>query len=231
MAIIIELENRDFTPYLERHWDTLTVDRYSKSALTGQLKATLTATGLDEEIWRFIETLRCSVKLHDTETAKVVWVGFISAVEIISSTGVKYTVDIETMANTVSVMYDYIDVEYNTGTDTHTESIAEYGIKERLLSASEVNVDEAESVRQGELDRSHYPGGALPEFGGCNPESRAVIECSGWFETLNWRYYEVHKGEFNVDPCYEEGALDTGYKDVYLGKIAQFEWCGMTFPN
>jgi len=80
--ITVSFENRDFSPYIPEHWETLEVGRYSKNAVGGCKRATLTATGSPENMWEFVEMLRCPVYLFDTERAERVWWGLIHGVSV-----------------------------------------------------------------------------------------------------------------------------------------------------
>ena len=187
--LYVEFKNRDFSDYPSRHWEKIVVEKYSKAAVGGCLNATISAYGSEDDLWQFVEMLRCGITIHDDERAKPVWWGYISKVEVFSNTGVRYGVDLYPMYNEVRATYTEPE---NETTDWATDTISEtaYGTKQLTLSATDKDKDEAENYRDIELERLKYPA-RLPLIFNKDQEiqARAVLHCKGWWSTANWKYY------------------------------------------
>jgi len=195
MTIGVGFYNRDFSEYTGRHWDSIEVNRYSQSAIGGPLQASFDVYGSEEDIWKFIEMLRCPVNLIDQERAQIVWWGYISKVDIYSTSGIKYGVSLDKMSNKLAVAYTYNFERETTGWATDTDSATEYGTKEIMLSTNDKTAGQALQYRNVELDVRKYPSRLPIQFASRRDTAMARIECLGWLSTIAWKYYANDGGK------------------------------------
>jgi len=202
-------ENRDFTPYIPHHWDKLEVDWYSKNVIGGPKAASINVQGTEQQLWEFVEMLRCPVYLSD-ERPERVWWGYIHEVEIHTEGGLVYGVSLDSMANNAAVCHTYQKDEAKTEYSNDSDSSDEYGTKDVNLRAREITSDLALQLRNTELARRKYP---IPVIkGGSSGGSYAVLKCRGWYDTLDWRYYLQGSGK----EAYEE--YDSSYGSREIGE-------------
>lgn len=193
MTLSAQFYNRDFTERAVSPWRSVDVLRHSWAAQGGPKRARLQAIGDDIALWEFIEMLRCPVVISDSERAVPVWWGFIEEVTIISG-GSKITASLPGMANSIAVAHSTGTERFTTTYATNSDSVAEYGQKDLLLNARDVTDDQAQDYRDTTLERRKYPPVSIPlkAIGG---QSYAEIECRGWDDTLEWRYYATAAGK------------------------------------
>ena len=186
-------QNRDFSDRFQTHWDTLAVERYSKDAIGGPKRATLRATGSKMNIWEFVELLRCPILIWDNVLAKFVWWGLVHEVKI-QVGAMRWGVSLDTMSNNLAVAYTYLRVRNTTAYSSDSESIAEYGTKDILLSGSDISEAEALAKRDTALASRKFP---IPVFSttGRPVDPSVTVKCRGWFDTLKWRYYNNQSGK------------------------------------
>lgn len=176
---------------------TFTVDRLSTHYQIGSKEATLTAQGALTDISALEQILRYGVEIYDSQGD--LWQGYVSAVKI-QRGAMTLGLSLDDMANKVAVAYSYIAPGDNTTgyrkTTTWVEdadSIATYGTKQLLVSASGLTDEAAEARRATELGLRKYPV-SMPTFGAYgflegNALTTVTIECRGWFYTLDWKHY------------------------------------------
>lgn len=211
MTVSVRFENRDFEPYPHEHWESLEVVKYSKAAIGGSKKAVINAFGSREDIWEFVEMLRCPVYIMDTQRAMDAWVGYINRVTIYDE-GVSWSVSLDQMANKIAIAYSYNFQRFTTAWASNTESQSLYGVKELLLTAREKSTSTAETLRNKELSKRKYPP-VEPAFGK-RKESRlrARIDAKGWFNTLGWKYYSQDEGSETYED-FGQGQREIGEDD------------------
>jgi len=207
MTIGVEFYNRDFSEYIGRHWESIVVNKYSQSAIGGPLKASFDVYGSEEDIWKFIEMIRCPVNLVDQARSETVWWGFISKVDVYSTTGIKYGVSLDKMSNKLAVAYTYNFERETTGWATDTDSSTEYGTKEILLSTNDKTAEQAIQFRNVELDVRKYPSRLPIQFASRRDTAMARVECLGWLATVAWKYYANDGGKV----AYEMSGNSTRY--------------------
>lgn len=195
--------NRDYSPVLQLDLE-YEVQKYSRSAMGGSKSATIEATGNINNLYRLIELLRCPVILYDKYEYER-WCGIITSVDV-SYNNTTFGVDIKTMFNKVAVAYTIDNIRYTTAWSSDSDSTAEYGIKELLLSKSKISEASALQNRDRQLQATKYPTGAPKPYSG--KDFKATIKCSSWLSTLAWRYYNNAVGK----ESYEE--FGTGGREI-----------------
>lgn len=206
----VTIQNRDFSDRPQTHWDTLFVDRYSKNAIFGSKRATIRATGSTMDIWEFVEVLRCPVRIWDNELAKYVWWGYVNEVKIRDG-ALNWGVSLDTMYNNIGVAFTYLRVRKTITFSSNSDSTTEYGTKDILLSASDISVAKATAKRDAALAAKKFPIPTLRTTGG-DASASVTLECRGWGETLDWRYYENLKGKESYE-VYGRSVREIGEDD------------------
>ena len=194
MTIDVQFSNRDFSDYPAQHWDSIQVNKYTKHAVGGCMLAELDVFGSDDDIWRFVDMIRCPVKFVDSERGEAVWWGFIAKVEIYSTSGAIFGVDIDKMANRVALAYTYGGERFTTDWVEDADSVAEYGQKDTLFTATERSETMADRTNTTRLNQTKYPTRLPLRFGREQKTARARILCHGWVATLAWTYYANDEG-------------------------------------
>lgn len=191
---------------------TFSVERLTWRAMGGPKLAQVRARGRREDVWGLLNLLRCPVLIYD-ETAKSKWWGMAKSVEVQES-GVSVKVSLDSMANRVRVYYGSLSgagiIGEQAVTDwvEDTDSSGEYGDKERQGHLSQATDEQAEAYAAAILGRVKYPVASY-SFESLQ-EVSALIECMGWWDTLEWVFYEQLNGK--------EGYEDVGYGVQSLGK-------------
>ena len=225
MAIGVRFFNRDFSDYIGKHWDAIEVKRYTTGAIGGSLQGGFDVYGSEEDIWKFVEMLRCPVRFYDEEMGgKDVWWGYIDKVDIYSTSGIRYGVDVDTMSNRIAVAYSYNYERETTGWGSDMGSRTEYGTKELLMSASDQTAEQALQYRANRLEALKYPIRQPITFGGARDKAFARIRCLGWIATVAWKYYANDSGKISFEKI---DASDPGY---LLGNGLK-DYCAQSFKS
>ena len=171
------------------------VQRYSRSVQGGPNTATISAFGSFEALYNLAQKLRCGVVISDAQ-GRDVWWGYLDGVEI-NTKGLRLSVGLAGMWNTVYVQYTDDVTATTTAAGTHAASIASYGTKEIIVSAADLaSSTAAEAMRDRLVEFYGLP--RVERTPSSNPEFMAVLNCAGWWNTLNWRYY-TNAGVDTVD--------------------------------
>lgn len=193
MTFYVEFLNRDFTARPKYPWKNVTVDRYSKAAIGGPKIATLTIEGSENDLWELAEMMRVPVIINDNKTSEPVWWGYIESVTL-HINGIKRKVSIRNMANRVAVAYTANKGRETTTFAADADSVNEFGKKEVLMSAVDLTSTEADSFRDTVLDQRKYPTMSVP-LAASGGKNFAQVKCRGWWETLDWQYYNNAAGK------------------------------------
>lgn len=200
--------NRDFTRRVAFPWASVEVQRYSFHAVGGPLSATIYAYGDRLALWEFMEMLRCPVIIYDNLRGKPVWWGKLADVKV--SDEKMQTVSIEDMWNNVQCRYTNNLEPKETAFAGHTDSINTYGQKDVAVLGNDLELDQAEQLRDTELERLKYPQVSKPEI--ATGASMAQLTCRGWWDTAKWQYYSTDEGK----EAHEE--IDTSYYGREVGE-------------
>lgn len=210
----VRLYRRNFSDLAVQPDVIFTVDRYVHSTMGGPKTATIQASGKLEALFELVNHLREPIEIIN-DKGDCVWWGYISDLFINTDIG-SYGVDLETMTNHVAVAYNDQDVRYTTPWSGDADSMAEYGIKELLLSRSDVTEANALQTRDVTLANSKHPIPVLKFSRGA--EGTATINCIGWLNTLEWQYYQNLTGKEGYEEV-GQGGREIGEDD--RPKLAQ----------
>lgn len=178
--------NRSYANIIKLPLDYI-VERYSWGAIGGPKNASILAFGNIHTLNKLSGYLRYSVNIISPHKG-VVWYGYIDAVDIYSS-DFQSSTNLSNMWNSVHVQYtDGNGVSTLTAAGTVARSVSEYGTKELVISAADIDTSAAAvDLRDRYLDYYGLPRAErLPVRGG---QTYAMLTCSGWFNTLDWKYY------------------------------------------
>jgi hypothetical protein len=213
----VTITKRDFSapqPADKFRW---TVERLDWKAIGGPSLARLRVhagrgqAGL-ARLWELAGMLRCGVTVSDDLPA---WWGYLSAVELHWGARV-VRVSLEDMWNRLGVMY-YSYTPTNLNGDRMTtsiigsaESVGMYGSKERMFSSGKrMTAAQAAAYASTLLGRYGLPvqssriepttgAGAGAEAAGAEGvtggDPYAIVECRGWWDTLDWKFYFDERG-------------------------------------
>lgn len=168
--------------------------------------------------------LRCGVRVINA-AAEPVWWGYLARIEV-QHGALASVIDFRKVANRVAVQYWQRQAELEwQGEKTFTDwaedphSIAQYGVKERVLFLNSLREDQAVAARDTWLAAMSQPfaqAGTLPasnETG--KDEIRVRLVCRGWWETIGWRYAHLFDGY--------EGFAKTGQSQHNFGRYANID--------
>ncbi|KKK84268.1 hypothetical protein LCGC14_2785070, partial [marine sediment metagenome] len=118
-----------------------------------------------------------------------------------------FSASLHNMANRIAVAYSYQNKRFTTSWEQNTESDAEFGQKDLLLSQREKSATMAAQFRSTELDNRKYPL-MDPAFTSRTKKFEAKVYLKGWMDTLDWRYYSQDEGNI----IYEE--IGAGEREI-----------------
>lgn len=181
---------------------TFTPARFSAVAMGGNDSAEIEVSGPEAALHQLRNWLRYRVEIWGD--AGLVWEGFVDNI-MLSLGGVSVSVGTEKMYNAIQVIYSYTgdDGGSETGeTDwgTDAQSIAEYGRKEAIHSSGgEVTAEAATTLRDTVLAGAAKATAPIISLEGGTEQASAILQCSGRYHQLEWRYhtdtggYEAHE--------------------------------------
>jgi hypothetical protein len=188
----ILLYQRDFTDLAVQPDVNLEVERYSRSVFGGPKQAIIQATGKAEELFELVNQLRAPIEIINN-TGDCVWNGYVHSVSINTVIGT-YNVRLDSMSNNIAVAYtDSDNLRHTTDWASDTGSKDEYGTKELLLSKADITDGDATQTRNVYLENSKYPTSTI--MFGRGGLGTAVLNCYGWYKTLEWKYYKNLTGK------------------------------------
>jgi hypothetical protein len=176
-------------------------------------------------MWGLADLLRCGVMVQDAHGPA--WWGYVSGVEIHAGARVA-RVSLDALGSRVSVRYrplsptGYSGADQYTGWHTDAESARVYGIKERMFFLPQAGEDEASAYAAAMLkkvgkpqftpgvDRAAGTEDAASAEDAAGEQPYALLECRGWWETLDWRFYKEERGLIeNIRPGADQKFGDT----------------------
>lgn len=227
MRLSVRFLNRDFSePLATPAGMTYGVSSYSWHAIGGPELANITAYGPERGLWELVEKLRCPVEIEDAR-GEVVWWGYVATVRV-RVNRLAFSVDLDTMFNRVAVAYSLIEPGSQTpgvrATTTWTQdddSVAVYGSKELLVSLSGATATQAEAIRTMVLAARRYPvPGVEPSLAEEEGSLSAVLQCRGWWQTLDWQYYSNPNTQ-NVETTDQIAAIVTAEGQFLTGAVIE----------
>jgi len=215
----IELYDLTGLPWLPPAGITITPETISASALGGCKDARIRITGPAVALRETLRLLRYDVRIRNP-LGQLVWWGYVHEVSV-TVAGSTDSLSLSDMYNNVRIIYavedeDGAPQDKETAAATNAESIARYGTKEMLYSAGDADATSAEKLRDKFLALHAWP--LSPDEGASGgDEDEAIIECRGWWNTLEWEYYADTSGREIYDTQNGEQAI--GWQ-VSSGEIA-----------
>lgn len=201
----VEILSRSFTSTLLVPRLDYRVESYEWDAMGGPDIARIEATGDENALWQLRRWLRAPITIVDDNGRKVWW-GYVREVTL-DVGGIQAGVSLEEMHNAIAVTHSAPEGE--AGSERRTtawaedpDSILEYGRRELLDSRGDLEANEAQARRDALLKEYRYPlqvtRPALSDGAG------AVIECAGWWRTLDWQLHS----RAGVSVVYDSGSLE-----------------------
>lgn len=200
----VNIGKRDFSGGLLTGGLAWVVERLNWRAVGGPWSARLRAySARVGELWNLAGLLRCPLTV--TGESGPAWWGYISAVEIHDRERV-VRVSLEEMYNSVGAEYrDFSPTEPNgagrrtvTAFVSDNQSILTYGTKKRVFRMGPALPSDAAAYAATMLAQHKGPmvtlAGDQLSAASFQPEVYAMIECRGWWESLDWQFYGDSRG-------------------------------------
>lgn len=167
---------------------------YSEEAQGGFRQAQVEVTGPDNALWALLRCLGYLVRIRNA-SGQAVWLGLIYECTL-RTAALEVGLSLDQMYNRIAVAYtatgpDGASRRGTTAWAENTESIARYGYKELLHTASDGSDSQAVALRDTLLATLSKPRAHLSLEGGA---PGATLRCIGLTETLGWRYYNQPAG-------------------------------------
>ncbi len=217
----VRLYARDFSRIVQSPIE-LRVERLSWKALGGPAEALLTGHPTSKD-W-----LACSAEwaldalarpvMVTNQTGETAWWGYVQRVEL-QENGLRLVYDLADVANRVCVEFWQPEPQLEwTGERTFTnwaddpDSQRIYGVKERIFRLRSMDESEALQSRDGLLAQFSRPQPHVSQVAAGQRLPRVRLVCSGWWETLDWRYARFNDGY--------QGFVKPGLTSQSFGRIA-----------
>lgn len=183
------------------------VQTISFNEVGGPRQATIKATGDRSALANTFDLLGCPVEVRNLY-GEAVWWGRITGVNA-GNEGVS----LDDMSNSIAIAYTTVD---GSGASTAAKttflqdalSVAEYGEKQLLKTASSISADAAAKMQASALAVKKYP--PVKNDISARTELSATLTCRGEWATLTWKYYSAAAiGVANWPGTGEYGVSDT----------------------
>lgn len=168
---------------------TFELESYTLRAQGGPAFADISARGQEEALGSLLGLLGYRV-LAVARDARAVWHGTVERVTVPSGKR-QISLSLDGMANRVAVAYTEDNARYTTAWAQDNDSVSFYGTRERLLSLSVGREQQAEAVRDTQLEILKQPAPSVTTEGG---NGKAVLSCAGYWQGLGRRYYTSTEG-------------------------------------
>lgn len=170
--------------------------RYESSAQGGPTWADIRVDGDAVSLWRVLNWLAYRVQIRDAMGVNVWW-GQVNEVELSIGT-ISLGVSLDTMANSVAVIWANNSTGGMTAYTADQNSIDKYGLKQLLISVNGVDESTAVLRRDWEIARRRYPTPTIRP--GSNGRVYASLRCEGWFRGIKRTYYTRDEGVVEYMP-------------------------------
>ena len=196
MTFTVTLQSRDFSRVILNDLEAKPI-RFSWSCYGGPNDALIHLNG---DLKRLIETtalLRSPIKIYGP-SGVAAWWGYVDKVTIHLS-GTRFSISLDDLFNRVKVSYTFSSPDhqlaaiYETAFAEDPVSKSEYGTKEKVLYYTNIDDDFALATRDTFLELHSFPHSQLDT----RIQSKNIyvsLHCSGWFQTLGWKYYTNSDG-------------------------------------
>jgi hypothetical protein len=201
MSFTIQFTQRDLLTQAPAPVAQLDIERLEWRAVGGPWQARIRASGASlEKLWQLADLLRYEVKI--TDALGPAWWGYVFGVEVHAGSQVA-RVDLANVWNTIRVRYQDDSpsqaggaVHY-TGWSSDAASIRTWGTKEITLDLGPATAADAAAYAAACLAKWKEPA-VVVEMDVRRAEHEdpfAILECRGWWETLDWMYYSQARGQ------------------------------------
>ena len=193
MSYTVKIEEPDFSNPIVGNFNINPV-YFSWSAYGGPHIAHLKLTGSLRSLIAALRLLRSPVTVYANITTPVWW-GYVREV-IIYFGNLQMMVTLDQLFNRVKVQYSFLSPDNHLADQSETDwtedlgSQTLFGTKELIIHRSKIDDDFADNLASTFLDNHAWPETELSQSHLDDPTAHAVIKCAGWFETLDWKYYE-----------------------------------------
>lgn len=195
MTFPVRMQRRNFTEFPSLGPFRFTANQFSWDVRGGPDLATVTVEAPQTDLWEALNWLRNPITIHD-EMGRALWWGYVHEATL-DMGGLTYGASLDTMSNSVAVIYTDGKERGTTAYASDSASIGEYGAKQIVLSASDANGAAAEQQRDFELVSRKAPIAVWEQ--GQPGKLQATLKCRGWYHTLKWRYYILDDGKVHYD--------------------------------
>jgi len=201
---------------------TFTPTRFSAVALGGNDTAEIEVSGAELALHQLRNWLRYRVEIW--AAAGLVWEGHVDNI-LLNLGGASVSVGTEQMYNAIKVLYSYTgdDGGSESGeTDwaTDADSITEYGRKEAIHSSGgETTQEAAEALRDTVLAGTAKASAPVISVQASGEAAGAVLQCSGRFHQLEWRYHTDAGGFESHEQTGERVLLGWTYTAATIGFV------------
>lgn len=187
----------------------LRVVRYAAAAQGGPTTAEIVLDGRVEG--RIADWLRYAV-LIENEQGSAVWWGYVAEI-VTAAPGGESGVRLAGTSNRVQVQYSMMTGAELTVAETDwasdAASVALYGTIERRESMGDSDTAQATARRDRVLALTGRPSTELQLRSGGKWQVRLI--CSGWAETLGWKYFELEQGREEYWAAVTAGTMRVGW--------------------
>ena len=220
MKLYAVFRNRSYANALTSGLYNLVVDEYTWSVIGGPKTARLSVTGSQAALWQLPDLLRYAVDIYDNN-GRWLWWGYIWGIDI-QFGNLKFGVDLSQMWNSIKIAYTKTTAgspgpgeRGTTAAATDDDSINVFGTREWKKSLNDIT-DAAGLQKAAELlARFKYPMPTWDTMGG-TPRYSATLYCRGWWDTLDWKYYN-NAGTTNVATTTQIGTMITSAGQFLAG--------------
>jgi hypothetical protein len=176
-------------PMIAWDWTQARLDWSDRGGPRSVILSNQIGKGAAADFWVLVGMLRFPVDIYD-DAGVWLWGGFLNGVEV-TSNGVTEGFTLDNMYNDIRTAYSFVAPNTNivgirktTAANTDTRSVATYGTKQLMDSASGLSDAAATARRDAALVHLKYPQGVLSAGSGADA---VRITCKGWWDTLAWK--------------------------------------------
>jgi len=170
--------NRNFSGTIPVNMD-IDIERYSFHMIGGPDTATFRIQPLADK-WELTKMLRYPVDILGEDGQKKWW-GYVNRVTIPHG-NIRVGLGLDRLYNSVKVKH----LTGTTADQADVQSVREFGDKEFFIDLSNAPAADAIAYRKTYLKTHKY---AVPELELSGGNDEIIMECYGWWRTLDWKYY------------------------------------------
>ena len=222
----IEIGKRNFSGVFNLGGLKLSVKKYSFNVIGGPKMATIQVEGGRADLLGMFNYLRCPITVYDAAD-DAAWWGFIESVDVtIGAMQIGKT--LKDMANKIDMVYtlqsgnmDFgaAGTQQTTGYLTDATSVSDFGTFEYRKRLGNLSACAASAKQEQELANRKRPMPVVDVNPSGAPDTYfAVITCKGWWESLDFRYYDNSSGNAAGMEVNEANVDTVNERAQYLGR-------------